>query len=247
MKDLVKGKDQDFADQLNQFKDVLPTYAALFGLTAAQVAAVATDAEWMAYVVSRSNAVPGYAQDWTKFKAQVRKGGDGTIIPPFPAAPDTSTPPATAIEPDVEGRFRMLVGQLKAHNNYSKAIGENLKIEADGTDFDAENYKPEGSARAVQNVVTIKFAKKGVDAMAIYSKVTSGVTNMPTNPMPGGPTPAVAAQFIKIAVAFHSPFVDSRPLAVPGQSEVREYYLRGVLHDVEIGLPGQPIRVTVSE
>lgn len=257
MADLVKTNDLDFAVQLNTFKNALPTYAALFGLTPMQVASVAADAEWMLYVVGIYNAVPAYAQDWTKFKAQVRKGGDGSIIPPFPAAPDVSMPPMVSIEPNIEGRFRMLVGQIKAHSNYSKAIGENLKIEADETSFDAENYKPEGSAKAVQNVVTIKFSKNGVDAIAVYSKVTAGATETNAAPpapgtpgalgAPGVPNKKAAEPMVKLAVVSHSPFVDNRPLAVAGQPEVREYYLRGVLRDVEIGVPSNYIRVTVSE
>jgi hypothetical protein len=245
-KDFVKRNDTQFAAQLNTFKENLPGYVVLFDLTPVQLAAVVADAEWMAYVVSRIEGVPGFAQDWTKLKDQVRKGGDGSIIPPFPTAPDVSTPPATTISPDVEGRFRKLAAQLKAHNNYSKAIGEHLGIEADETSFDEENYKPEGSAKAVLNVVTVKFSKKGVDAQAIYSKVTTGVSTLPPGSGSPSPTPASLSQYTKIAIDFHSPYVDNRALTVAGQPELREYYLRGVLNDAEIGVPSDVIRVIVG-
>jgi hypothetical protein len=244
-KDFVKSNDGLFVVQLNIFKNNLPSYAALFGLTPAQLAAVEVDADWMAYVIIRNNAVPGFAQDWTKFKNQLRHGGDGTIIPPFPIPPDVTTPPTAAtIKPDVEGRFRLLVAQLKANSNYSKAIGENLGIEADETSFDEENYKPEGSAKAVLNVVTIKFSKKGVDGQVIYSKVTTGVSALPSTP--GTPTPVILSQYTKIAIDLHSPYIDNRELTVAGQPELREYYLRGVLNDAEIGVPSDVIRVVVG-
>jgi hypothetical protein len=246
MSDYVKAGDIQFVAQLTNFKQKLPTYATLFGLTVAQTDAVAADADYLSYVVLRANGVPGFAQDWTKLKNIVRVGGDGTIIPPFPSPPDVSMPPAITIQPNVEGRFRTLVGQLKAHNNYSKAIGEDLLIEAVDTEFDAENYKPEGSAKAVLNVVTVKFSKKGVDGQAIYSKVTSGVSALPPTPGSGSPTPASLSQYSKIAIDFHSPYVDNRPLAVAGQPELREYYLRGVLNDEEIGVPSDIIRVIVG-
>lgn len=243
-KDFVKSNDVQFVAQLNTFKTKIPTYATLFGLTLAQTDSVAADEQWMSFVVLRNNGVPGFAQDWSKLKKQVRHGGDGTIIPPFPPPPDVTIPPMTTIQPDVEGRFRMLVGQLKAHNNYSKTIGEDLGIEADETTFDEENYKPEGSAKAVLNVVTIKFSKKGVDGQAIYSKVTTGVSTLPSTP--GSPAPATLSQYTKIAIDFHSPYVDNRALTVAGQPELREYYLRGVLSDAEIGVPSDVIRVVVG-
>lgn len=244
MADFVKAGDLNFVAQLNTLKTKLPTYATTFGLTPAQIASVEADADFMAYVVLRNNGVPGFAQDWTKLKNQVRFGGDGTIIPPFPAPPDVTTPPATPIQPNVEGRFRQLAAQLKAHNNYSKTIGEDLGIEADETGFDEENYKPEGSAKAVLNEVTIKFSKKGVDGQAIYSKVTAGTSSPSPSPSPS--TPASLSSFTKIAIDFHSPYIDNRPLTNPGQPETREYYLRGVKDDKEIGVPGDVIRVVVG-
>lgn len=244
--DFVKRNDVLFVAQLNTFKNNLPAVAALFGITPAQLGAAAADADWMAYIVLRIDGVPGFAQDWTKLKDQVRHGGDGSIIPPFPTPPDVTTPPAAVISPDVEGRFRQLAAQLKANSNYSKAIGENLGIEADETSFDEENYKPEGSAKAVLNVVTVKFSKKGVDAQAIYCKVTTGVSTLPTTPGSPSPTPATLSQYTKIAIDFHSPYVDNRALTVAGQPELREYYLRGVLSDAEIGVPSDIIRVVVG-
>ncbi len=246
MADFVKRSDIDFVAQHNTFKNKLPSYVTTFGLTAAQTDSVNADADWLSYVVLRNSGVPGFAQDWTKLKKQVRNGGDGTIIPPFPVPPEITTPPASAIQPDVEGRFRMLAGQLKAHNNYSKAIGEDLGIEAPETSFDAENYKPEGSAKAVLNEVTIKFKKAGVDGVAIYSKVTTGAAVAAPSPTPAQPTPAEAAQFTKIAVDYHSPYVDNRPLTIAGQPELREYYLRGIIDDELIGVPSDVIRVSVG-
>ncbi len=242
MADFVKRSDLDFVAQLNNFGTKIPTYATLFGLTPMQIASVVADEEWLGFVVLRNNGVPGFAQDWTKLKNQVRLGGDGTIIPPFPVAPDVSMPPMTTIQPDVEGRFRMLVGQIKANANYSKTIGEDLGIEAVETGFDAANYKPEASAKAVLNDVTIKFKKAGADGVAIYSRVTSGTPSSP----PSSGTPATLNDFEKIAVDYHSPYVDNRPLKVAGQPETREYYLRGILKDVLIGVPGDVIRVSVG-
>jgi len=244
MADLVKAGDIQFVAQLNNFKTKIVAYVVLFGLTPAQVSSIAADEEWLSFVVLRNNGVPGFAQDWTRLKNQVRFGGDGTIIPPFPTAPDVTTPPMTPIEPNVEGRFRTLVAQIKANSNYSKTIGEELGIEIAETDLDEENYKPKGSAKAVLTDVTVKFNKKGVDGVAIYSRVITGAAKAPTDPAP--PTAGELNEFKKIATDYHSPYIDNRPLAVAGQAETREYYLRGIVNDAEIGVPSDVIKVAVG-
>jgi|GEM_PF-1300108 len=244
MNDFVKKNDVLFLAQFTTFKTKIPNYVSLFGITPAKLVSINDDYDWLNYVITRNNGVPGFAQDWTKFKNQVRHGGDGSIIPPFPLAPDVSTPPASIIEPDIEGRFRQFVGELKANINWSKTIGEDLQVEAPVTDFDAENYKPEGSVKAVLNIVTVKFSKKGVDGQSIYSRVTPGVVALPTEPgTPITPAKAELNQFSKIATDYHSPYIDNRELAVPGQPELREYFLVGVKNDEEIGVPSDYLRV----
>lgn len=249
MADLIKKGDLEFVAQLNTFSEKIADYAALFGLSAAQLDAIAADANWMNYVVQRNSGVPGFAQDWTRLKNQSRFGGDGNSIPQFPSPPNVSTPPTVVPPPNIEGRFRKLVGQLKANDKYSKAIGENLGIHADDTSFDRENYKPKGVAKAVLTDVTIKFKKYGAEGMAIYSRVTVGTAKQTATEDTSTPAPMTAAEineFKKIGVASYSPYVDDRPLAVAGQAETREYYLRGIVHDDEIGVPSDVIKVAVG-
>lgn len=136
----------------------------------------------------------------------------------------------------------------KTSSAYTTTIGDFLGIEGPETTFDEVNFKPEGSANAVLNVVTIKFKKDGCQRMAIYSRVIAGAVT--TIPMPGGPgappTAGEIGQFTKLAEDTYSPYVDNRPYAVNGQPETREYYFRGMLNDVEIGVPGNVIRVSVG-
>ena len=144
--------------------------------------------------------------------------------------------------------IRSSVKRGKTSPAYTTTIGDYLGVEGAEGEFDAENYKPEGSAKAVLNVVTVKFTKKGVQGQNIYSKVTTGVSTVPTPPgTPGAPpSAATLSQFTKLAFDSSSPYIDNRELAVTGQPELREYYLRGVLDDVEIGVPSDVIRVVVG-
>lgn len=43
-----------------------------------------------------------------------------------------------------------------------------------------------------------------------------------------------------------SPYIDGRPLAVANAPEVREYMLRGVVTDAEIGLDSDILNITWS-
>jgi len=136
----------------------------------------------------------------------------------------------------------------KTSSAYTTEIGDILGIEGEESVFDAANYKPKGSAKAVLGDVTIKFTLKGAEGMAIYSRVITGAAA--TNPLPPQPAEppktAEIADFKKIGVDYHSPYVDNRPLTVAGQPEIREYFMRGVVNDVEIGLPSDVIRVAVG-
>jgi hypothetical protein len=142
--------------------------------------------------------------------------------------------------------IRKATKRNKTSPAYTTGIGDILGVEGEEPEFDAASYKPEGSVKAVMNVVTVKFTKKGAYGQVIYSKVTPGVSTLPPT-TPGSPSsPATISQFSKIAIDFYSPYIDNRELAVAGQPELREYYLRGLLNDVEIGLPGDVMRVIVG-
>ncbi len=76
------------------------------------------------------------------------------------------------------------------------------------------------------DIIKISFTKKGVDAIAIYSRLRG------------------TANWTKIGVDTTSPFDDTRGLAVAGVPEAREYMAHGVLHDAEIGVPSDIASIT---
>ena len=77
----------------------------------------------------------------------------------------------------------------------------------------------------------IAYDKLGVEGMNVYSH-------------PVGSTDPTAWE--RLATSHHSPYHDVRPLQVPGKAENREYYLRGEIHDVEIGLNSDTIKVAFA-
>lgn len=55
--------------------------------------------------------------------------------------------------------------------------------------------------------------------------------------------PGIDADFVFLARDTHSPYLDSRPLLVPGKPEVRYYKLCYVVDDEEVGRFSDIIRV----
>ena len=138
--DFVKKRDTQFSDQLTLFKLNIPGYSAAFALTAPQTAAQAADADYFPYGLAVQQVCSNCSQQWTAWKDLMRDGGDPGTAPTTGVFP---TPAPAVVAPGIEARFRALVKQIKAHANYTPAIGEALGIEGaaqSGPDF--STFKP---------------------------------------------------------------------------------------------------------
>ncbi len=173
MSDFVKRKDLEFTAQLEQLKKNLPTYLAALGLTPADQTLADDMANTMSYIVLRNNAVPGFAQSWTKLRDQVRLGEGGDTLQPFPPAPDVSSPPATILI-NVEGQYRGLCSRIKSAKGYAPGIGEVLGIEAPKEMSDFSKYKPVFTLELAAGQVLIKWKKLQSQGINIYKKIDSG-------------------------------------------------------------------------
>jgi len=125
--------------------------------------------------------------------------------------------------------IRTILNTLKVLPNWkSSGADAELQASATGTPMDTGAYKPVITVEIKGGLITIEFKKKGVDALAIYSRLrgTMGWT--------------------KIGIDTSSPYIDSRPLATPGVAEVREYMARGMMDDEEIGLESDIVSITYA-
>ena len=125
--DYISQNDAAFAALMQKFKLNIPSYATTLGLTTAQLAAQAADADYMDYVVSCQQTMLSGGQQWTAWKNLVRGGGTPppTGVPAAPTLPASVTPVGLGIEV----RFRALVKLIKAHPGYNESMGEALGIE----------------------------------------------------------------------------------------------------------------------
>jgi hypothetical protein len=117
--------------------------------------------------------------------------------------------------------LRRRIQNWKTSDGYDDGIGADLEIIASGMNFDPLNYQPEiTSVESFPGYVRIKGKKLGADSVNVYARLKG------------------EAEFKLIASRkSRFPFDDDRPLAVSGTPEVREYEIRGVLNDEEIGQP----------
>ena len=101
-----------------------------------------------------------------------------------------------------------------------------LQMRGAAVSFDPNTYKTVLKVTVEADVVKVAFTKKGVDGVAIYTRLRG------------------AAAWRKLAVDTLSPYFDNSPLAQEGVAEKREYMGRGVLHDQEIGVDSDIVTVT---
>lgn len=224
MSDLIKADDLGFVDQLNNFSNKIGGYQALFGLDAAVITSVQNDAAYMSFVLAGTSGSDTYKQAWTGLKKDTRNGKGTDPMTGFPTPVDVSTPP-TAVAPGIEGRFRSLATQIKAHPSYTVGIGEDLGIVADEdtTTLTAPKLKVE----MVGGSPVISFNKSKSDGIRLYS-------------MRG-----TEKSFGFLAVDTRSPYVDNRPNEEEGIPETRQYYAFYIKADEQVGSQSDTVSVSV--
>ena len=152
--DYLSSNDDACAAQFQTFKSGIGAYAALLAVTPGQVTAQAADADYFSYVLACQQIAQNAGSQWTGWKDLIRRGGTpppsgAPVAPVFPAA-------VPAVAPGVEGRFRALVKQIKAHAGYNQSIGEALGIEgAQQTGPDLTTIQPNIEARISGTQVSV--------------------------------------------------------------------------------------------
>ena len=129
-------------------------------------------------------------------------------------------------------KAREAIAGMKTNSGYTPETGAALGIVGESESFDPNSY--EGELRELtlsapgQVTVTFGKAKGQIDAVNVYSRRQG------------------TSAWTFLARDSRSPYIDTTPLAQPGTPEVREYRLRGVIDDVEIGNYSPTRQMTVS-
>ncbi|MFN2621757.1 MAG: hypothetical protein ABR611_02835 [Chthoniobacterales bacterium] len=130
------------------------------------------------------------------------------------------------------GTLRSRIGAIKSNAGYTDAIGADLGVVGTPGAFDPNTYQAELKSveLTMPGQVTVKFGKAGgkIDGVNVYSRRQG------------------QADWKFLGRDTQSPYVDTTPLTQAGTPEVREYRVRGVINDEEIGDYSAAQQITVS-
>ena len=118
--------DNDRLAWLKDFKDKIGGYAALFGISPAEVTAIGTYYTMLAYILRLIESVRKFSQDLTKFKDILMIAPIGT---PISAVPTLTIPaPPAAVPAGIFTIISGIVQRIKGSASYTENIGEDLGI-----------------------------------------------------------------------------------------------------------------------
>jgi hypothetical protein len=221
-KDFVEIESVKFAQQLGEFWSALRTHGSNLGFTNAEIDDAEKDYRWMQFVVERQEQVQGFAQGYTKFKKLLRhKGKNNLIEPQLPTPASVPTP----VGGNVEARFRKRVARVKSHANYSKTIGEQMRIIAVRSTFDASSATPQFKILMNAGRPLIKFKKKFYHGFEIWKNDSNG--------------------WKKLERVSKSPYTDESDLPPQGQSAAWTYRLIGIVNDKTVGKFSPEVTIVV--
>lgn len=92
-----------------------------------------------------------------------------------------------------------------------------LKLRGVKAAFAPASFKSMLKVSIVGHRIRLDYTKSGMDAVVVYGRLSG--------------TP----DWTRLGMDASSPYYDTRPLAVPGVAELREYMVRGLLDDEETG------------
>jgi hypothetical protein len=124
-----------------------------------------------------------------------------------------------------DATLRDAIGDWKRLGAWTNEIAAELQAVGTATPFDPTAYKPGFKASIQAGEIRLDFKKKGVDGVAVYARLAGQTT------------------WSRIGTDTSSPYIDGRELASAGVAETREYMLRGMIKDDEIGLDSDVARI----
>ncbi len=223
----IPRADADKTPWLNNFASKLGTYAAKYGITAAEktdVMNTSIDWDYRYGVVVQLNAFKESAVKWKNF---LRDGAPaGTVVSP-PVLPTFGTAP-TATASGAFARIAALAKRIKAHKDYSEADGRDLGIEGpDDITFDIAGAKPVIVRKPdVAGHPLLGWTLGKMDGVNIYKDDGTGI-------------------FRFYARDNHPDFEDKAPL--PAQAATWRYKFVYVIGDEEVGQISDIVTVHVGQ
>ena len=201
---------------LNNLSQKFPGYAVRLGLAPAHVDACVASCNYLVYVLSQwLTATRVFGPACTE-AVDLLMNGSGPAPSPLPTFTAPALPDGVApVPPGVLPRLFDLVQQAKDSPNYTPDIGKDLGIEPhEGpSQTDAAHSHPSPTVKyqllagETCQQVQFNFVKHGHQGVILECQRGTGPNEF-------------------VGIGTETPYVDERPLLVPGQPEIRTYRLR---------------------
>lgn len=221
----LPSDDAGKADALDHFAAKLPSYAAQFGISDAEVAQVQADAAAFRHELQAVQLASAYSQHRTNHKNLVRDGGADNIEPPPPLALPPAPPPVPA---GVIPRFKAVAQRIKKHPKYTPAIGKDLGIVGSEKVVDPGTWKPILGSGLQAGHPAIAWTKGDADALEIHVDRGDG------------------QGFRFLAIDIKPDYLDNAPLPPPGTGAAWKYKAVYLLDDQQVGQWSDVLTVTVG-
>lgn len=206
------------ADWHLNFAAKFPLYGAILSRTAQQINNAVADNLTLAYGLGeRRTSVREFGPASTASLELLKKGtgGDPFVFTTYTApTPPTLPVGADPVLPGALDRTFGLIKGLKGEPGYTLAMGLDMGIvgsEAPPPPPPGEAPVPEITVSAISGTLNqygrVKFVKNGHEYVIIECRINGGA-------------------YVELGMANKSPFIDDRPLLVPGVAEIREYRAR---------------------
>jgi hypothetical protein len=209
-------------DWHNNFAAEFPKVGASLGFSQPEITNAVNDSKYAIYLLQtlgpEIESDPGHAANAVL---------EGQSAGAYVDLPSEGAP--TAVRPGIDTRRQARAERIKAHPNYTDAIGKQLRI-VPAAKLDPKSYKAElGQPRRTGNFVTIPFRKAGgeVSGINLYRQCKGEQ----------GPR--------QIGFFFRTPAIDTTPTS-SGNLEDCTYTARAVVDNKEIGQPSDEVTVTVG-
>jgi hypothetical protein len=226
MSNYLETNDEKFAIQIGNFGSKLGGYQTLFGLAENEVTGAQEDAAYFQWIVSNVEKVDTYKRNWTSFKSIAKKGATNITNNTVPNVAVLDAMPRE-VAPGVQFRFTTLVNRIKAHQNYTVAIGQNLGIELSTTQkLDLDAAQPTLKIVIRAGKVNLDWKKGKFDGIVIEKDSGTG--------------------FVMLDKDLHPNFIDNSPLPPQGESAIWKYRAMYLYSDNQVGFWSDVVTTSVS-
>ena len=221
------NNEDDFVTRLHHFISAGAGYVGTFDeLTAPVLSGLDAVADFLDFIRANALAAAEYAKGLTQTKRTLFTGPSGGPAAQMPAAPVLTV--AAGITAGQLDKLNVLIAQLNANPAMTDTIRADLGIlKPAGTPSGATGPLLELLKAQAENV-TIKWNKSGHTGTLFQSRL------------------AGTLDWTDLGTDLFSPFVDTRPLAVPGKPETREYRACHIDKEVPTEIWSAVLVVTVS-